>query len=152
VRIRSLQVQISLLSRAALAPGGVAEVCRELEIDLIAYSPLALGLLARRQPMDDLPAAGPRRWVFGRLGPRLPPLLGLMAEIGQGRDAPLAAVALNWCRAHGALPIPGLRRPDQVPIVAAALDWQLTAEERLALDRAASRIELGMPENPFQSR
>jgi pyridoxine 4-dehydrogenase len=151
VRIRSLQVQLSLLSREALRPGGAAEVCRELGIDLIAYSPLALGLLSRSDPLADRPAGGPRRWLFARLGPRIGSLLGLMAEIGQGRQASLTAVALNWCRAHGAMPIPGLRRPDQVAEALAALRWHLTDEERLALDQAAAAVPGGMPANPFQS-
>lgn len=151
VRISSLQVQLSLLSRAPLEPGGIAEVCRELGIPLIGYSPLALGLLARCQPLQTPPGAGPRRWLFQRLGPQLVPLLTLMAEIGQQHAAPLAAVALNWCRAHGAMPIPGLRRPDQVDVAAAALRWQLADEERRALDSAAADLPLGMPANPFQS-
>jgi pyridoxine 4-dehydrogenase len=151
VRISSLQVQLSLLCREALLPGGVAEVCRELGIELIAYSPLALGLLARRDPLSDKHASAPRRWLFGRLGPSLGSLLALMAEVGEGRQAPLAAVALNWCRAHGAMPIPGLRRPDQVAVAAAALHWQLTAEERQALDQTAAALPGGMPANPFQS-
>lgn len=151
VRICSLQVQLSLLCREPLRPGGVAEACRELGIELIAYSPLALGLLARRDPLVDRPASGPRRWLFGRLGPGLEPLLALMAEVAQGRQAPLAAVALNWCRAHGAMPIPGLRRPDQVAVAAAALRWQLSPEERQALDQTAAAVPGGMPANPFQS-
>ena len=48
LRISSLQVQFSLLATEPLAPGGVLEVCRELGIELIAYSPLALGLLSGR--------------------------------------------------------------------------------------------------------
>lgn len=151
VTLSSLQVQLSLLARQPLAPGGVAEVCRELGVELIAYSPLALGLLARPDPARALPVSGPRRWLFQRLAPALPPLLALMAEIGASRGAPLAAVALNWCRAHGARPIPGLRRPAQVDVVAQALNWQLEASERQALDRQAAAVGAAMPANPFQS-
>lgn len=151
VRLTSLQVQLSLLARQPLAAGGVAEVCRELGVQLIAYSPLALGLLARSDPTQALPVSGPRRWLFQRLAPALSPLLGLMAEIGAHHGAPPAAVALNWCRAHGAQPIPGLRRPEQVAVVAAALAWQLDPAERQALDRQAAAIGAAMPANPFQS-
>ena len=65
--------------------------------------------------------------------------------------ASLAAVALNWCRAHGALPIPGLRKPAQAEAAAAALAWQLTPVERQELDRLAFASEARMPANPFQS-
>jgi pyridoxine 4-dehydrogenase len=76
-----------------------------------------------------------------------------MAEIGQPHGAPIAAVALNWCRAHGAMPIPGLRRVDQAQSAAAALAWQLSADEREALDQLALALPAvaRMPANPFQS-
>jgi pyridoxine 4-dehydrogenase len=74
-----------------------------------------------------------------------------MTRIAASRDASLAAVALNWCRAHGALPIPGLRRPEQVEQAAAALAWNLSEEERRRLDDLALGLDVGMPANPFQS-
>lgn len=151
VRITSLQVQLSLLARQPLVPGGVADVCRELGVELIAYSPLALGLLARPDPRQALPTAGPRRWLFQRLAPSLGPLLQRLGEIAARREAPLAAVALNWCRAHGAIPIPGLRRPEQVEVALQALRWQLEPAEREALDAMAASIPAAMPANPFQS-
>jgi pyridoxine 4-dehydrogenase len=152
VKIASLQVQLSLLARQALVPGGVADVCRELGVELIAYSPLALGLLARPDPLQALPSSGPRRWLFQRLGPMLGPLLRLMEELAAPREAPLAAVALNWCRAHGAMPIPGLRRPEQVELALQALRWRLEPAECEALDAMAASIAGSMPANPFQSR
>jgi pyridoxine 4-dehydrogenase len=152
VPITSLQVQLSLLAPEAIAPGGVAEVCQELGIALIAYSPLALGLLGRggAGAATALPR-GPRGALFRRLGPRLTPLLQLMDSIGSNRPGGRAAVALNWCRAHGAMPIPGLRSPEQVEAAAAALSWQLNASERNALDQLVLASGPRMPANPFQS-
>ncbi|MEB3171363.1 MAG: aldo/keto reductase [Synechococcaceae cyanobacterium] len=154
VPLRSLQVQLSLLAPDPLEPGGVAETCRELGIALIAYSPLALGLLARG-PGEAPPApAGPRAVLFRRLWPRLQPLLEGLGAIAAARGASPAAVALNWCRAHGALPIPGLRRVDQAEAAAAALGWCLEENERQELDRLSRLcVESGarMPANPFLS-
>ena len=152
VAISSLQVQLSLLAPQPIEAGGVAAVCRELGIELIAYSPLALGLLSR----DDLHPAqapsGPRGALFRRLGPRIAELRQAMAAIGQGRPGGRAAVALNWCRAHGAMPIPGLRSPEQVDQTAAALGWQLSEAERQELDQLALASGAArMPANPFQS-
>jgi len=151
VALSSLQVQCSLLAPEAVQPGGVAEVCRELGISLIAYSPLALGLLARSQDQVDRPQQGPRRLLFGRLAPRITPLLQTMAEVAHQRQVPLAAVALNWCRSHGAMPIPGLRRVAHVDWAAAAAAWELNDGEREALDQASGRLEVRMPANPFGS-
>jgi pyridoxine 4-dehydrogenase len=74
-----------------------------------------------------------------------------MARIAKGQPGGLAAVALNWCRAHGAMPIPGLRRPEQVEQAAAALRWNLNLEDRARLDGLARALEARMPANPFQS-
>lgn len=151
LRLRSLQVQLSLLAPEALRADGVAPVCRELGIDLLAYSPLALGLLAR--PSGEGPAlpAGPRGLLFRRLRPRIQPLVQGMERIAAAHGAPIAAVAINWCRAHGALPLVGLRRADQAEAAAAAMAWRLEPEERQELDRLAQRVEGRMPANPFQS-
>ncbi|MBM5802062.1 MAG: aldo/keto reductase [Cyanobacteria bacterium K_DeepCast_35m_m2_023] len=157
VAIASLQVQLSLLAPEAIAPGGVAEVCRELGIALIAYSPLALGLLARR-PGGALDAGtgpapvGPRRLLFARLLPQIQPLLALLAEIADQRQASPAHVALNWCRSHGAMPIVGLRSVAQAEQAAAALQWSLATPERQALDAATAELKARMPGNPFVSR
>lgn len=150
VRLSSLQVQLSLLASEPIRPGGVAEVCQELDIRLIAYSPLALGLLARPLESQAWPS-GPRGALFRRLGPALVELQAEMARIAAAHGAGLVAVALNWCRAHGAMPIPGLRRPDQVDQAASALAWSLNPEERARLDRLAQGLQAGMPANPFQS-
>ena len=45
------QVQFSLLSRDPLS-NGLADVCAEFKIQPIAYSPLALGLLADKYTID----------------------------------------------------------------------------------------------------
>jgi aryl-alcohol dehydrogenase-like predicted oxidoreductase len=52
------------------------------------------------------------------------------------------------------MPIPGLRRPDQVEAAVAASTWELSLEERDDLDqlaRAAAAEGAKMPANPFQS-
>ena len=116
-----------------------------------SYSPLALGLLARRPGEGRELLTGTRRALFARLGPGLPRLLEAMQRMAEPRGTSLAAVALNWCRAHGAMPIPGLRRVAQVTDAAAALGWQLPESERWELDRLARGLAVRMPANPFQS-
>ena len=155
VPLRSLQVQLSLLAPQPVLAGGVAEVCRELNIELIAYSPLALGLLGRNNGQSTagaLPLTGTRRRLFQQLEPKVQTLRQHMAEISAGRPGGLAAVALNWCRAHGAMPIPGLRSCEQVNATAAALSWQLSGDERGSLDQLVGLAGAPrMPANPFQS-
>ena len=151
VPLRSLQVQASLLAPEPFRPGGLAEVCAGLGVELIAYSPLALGLLARSPgPLPPLPR-GPRALLFRRLWPRIQPLLEALQAIAAQRRTSQVAVALNWCRAHGAMPIPGIRSPEQAETAAAALGWTLSPAERQSLDALALAGQARMPANPFGS-
>lgn len=151
VRLASLQVQFSLLAPEAAAPGGLAAICQELGVELIAYSPLALGWLAPTPEHPRARPAGPRGLLFARLDRGAGALQEGLQRIAKGRGVPPAAVALNWCRAHGAMPIPGLRGIDQVEATAAALAWRLTPDERRELDALAFSNRVRMPANPFQS-
>jgi pyridoxine 4-dehydrogenase len=151
LRISSLQVQFSLLASEPLAPGGVAEVCRELGIELIAYSPLALGLLGGRWSLEGPLPSGPRGVLFRRLLPALQPLLALMQEMAGCHQISLTALALNWCRSHGAMPIPGLRRVEHVEAVREALACPLPEDDRRRLDEAVAMLQVSMPANPFSS-
>ncbi|MFN6133489.1 MAG: aldo/keto reductase [Synechococcaceae cyanobacterium] len=154
VRLTSLQVQMSLLAPQPLAPGGVVEVCEELGIALIAYSPLALGLLACAPGPRPPRPRGPRALLWRRLWPGLQPLLEAVAAVATAHGATPVEVALNWCRAHGAMPIPGLRRLDQVDATSRALTWTLSPTECQELDSLASSTQaagVAMPANPFVS-
>ncbi len=148
IPISSLQVQFSLLAPQPLADGGIVATCQELGIELIAYSPLALGLLGRSAGDPRPLPQGTRGSLFRRLESSLAPMRQTMEEIANGRPGGLGAVALNWCRAHGAMPIPGLRSTDQVEQAAAARSWSLSSDERRSLDALAAAR---MPANPFQS-
>lgn len=151
VHVTSLQVQLSLLAPAPIQPGGVAEVCRELGIQLIAYSPFALGLLTQGPASGRAFPAGPRGSLFRRLRPRIQPLLEEIERIADAHQASGAQVALNWCRSHGAMPIPGLRTVAQAEAAAAARSWSLSAAERGRLDGLSLGLGAVMPANPFSS-
>jgi pyridoxine 4-dehydrogenase len=151
VRLASLQIQLSLLAPEAIRPGGVADVCKELGVELIAYSPLALGWLAPPEGAPRPRPAGPRGLLFARLDRGADPVRQHLLRVAKARGVSAASVAINWCRAHGAMPIPGLRRVEQVEEAAAALGWTLSEEEREGLDRVAFANRARMPANPFQS-
>ena len=120
-------------------------------VELLAYSPLALGILAIPTGVQGNTSTLLRSRLFQRLLPASEDLRSVMGEIAAKRSASMAQVALNWCRAHGACPIPGLRRPAQALDAAAALKWSLNTTERQALDQLSQRTMARMPANPFQS-
>jgi pyridoxine 4-dehydrogenase len=107
--------------------------------------------LARGPDQPAQAPSGGRRLLFARLQPQITPLLQCINAIASGRGVPAAAVALNWCRSHGAMPIVGLRSIAQAQDAAAAAAWTLDAAERQELDAAASALPVRMPANPFSS-
>ena len=151
VRLASVQVQLSLLAPQPIKPGGILDVCRSLGVEVLAYSPLALGVLARDPGWTPGDATLLRTGLYRRLLPASLPLRQAMADIAQARGVSQVEVALNWCRAHGTCPIPGFRRPAQVEDARQALTWSLTEQERDGLDQLSFECPVRMPENPFQS-
>ena len=72
-------------------------------------------------------------------------------QIALKRRSSQAQVALNWCRSHGAMPIPGIRHPLQAKDALNALKWNLSDEEKEELDYLSLNCKNKMPQNPFNS-
>ena len=139
VPLASNQVEYHLLDRR-IEKNGLLERCQELDIRLIAYSPLAMGLLTGKYTVDS-PPPGMRGRRYGRILPKLPILLKLMTEIGQDHGGKTnAQVALNWIICKGAMPIPGAKKASQAEQNAGALGWKLTEDEVAALDEASDQL------------
>lgn len=152
VKVTSLQVQYSLLSTAPIAKLGLGELCQQLGIKLIAYSPLTLGLLTGKYTAQGPFPKGIRGLLFRRLLPKIQPLLATMAAIAKEREKTMAQVALNWCIGQGTMPIPGAKNTKQVQDNLGALGWHLDGGEMLELNRQAEALPQAMVQNIFQSR
>jgi aryl-alcohol dehydrogenase-like predicted oxidoreductase len=139
IPLASNQVEYSLLHRAP-ERNGLLEACRELGVTLIAYSPLAQGLLTGKYTPDNRPSGVFRRISPGRLA-AIQPLIGKLREIGaaHGGKTP-SQVALNWLICKGGVPIPGAKNARQARENAGALGWRLTDEEVAALDAASAEV------------
>lgn len=134
------QVQYSLLHRAP-ERDGVVEECRARGCTLLAYSPLAQGILSGRYGPDARPA-GPRGddpLFASDAWPRVRDALAAMREVAAAHgDVTLAQVAINWLRAKpGVLPIVGVKNGPQAREAAGALAWTLSAREVETLDAAS---------------
>lgn len=153
VPLASAQVQFSLLSRG---PDQIATkaACDDLGIALIAYSPLALGALTGKYSMEDpssLPG-GPRGLLFKEMLPGLTPLTTVLDQIAANKKKTPSQVAINWCMAKGAIPIPGAKSLNQAKENLGALGWRLSAGEVAALEEAADRVPRQMQQNVFQTK
>ncbi len=139
VPLASNQVEYHLLDKKVERNGLLAR-CKELDIRLIAYSPLAMGLLTGKYTVDS-PPPGMRGRRYGRILPKLPTLLKLMTQIGQDHGGKTnAQVALNWIICKGAMPIPGAKNAHQAEQNAGALGWRLSDDEVAALDEASDQV------------
>ena len=153
VSLRSVQVQCSLLAPADDQLRELIAVSRELGVEVLAYSPLAFGVLGCAPGSEERrPVTWLRQRLFQRLLPASLELRSAMQAIAIDRGASMVQVALNWCRSLGTTPIPGLRTPEQARDVAAALQWSLSPQEFQRLDAARLHCSERMPANPFQSR
>lgn len=152
VPIATLQVQYSLLSTSPVVKLGLKQVCDELGIQLIAYSPLVLGLLTGKFSEQGPFPKGLRGWLFRQLLPGARSLLACLREIAAFRQKTMAQVAINWCICQGTMPIPGAKTVQQATQNLGALGWRLDGGEIAALDRAAAQVDQAMVQNIFQSR
>ncbi|MGB3509909.1 MAG: aldo/keto reductase [Microcoleaceae cyanobacterium] len=152
VPITSLQVQYSLLSTYPVTELGVKEVCDELGIKLIAYSPLALGILTGKYSEKGSFPPGIRGLVFRQILPGSRPLLSCLKAVANSRNKTMSQVAINWCICKDAIPIPGAKNQEQAEQNIGALGWQLDSGEVAELDKAAANTDKKMVQNIFQTK
>jgi aryl-alcohol dehydrogenase-like predicted oxidoreductase len=136
--LASNQVHYSLLHRTP-ERSGVLAACRELDVRLIAYSPLEQGILTGKYHHGARPPGGTRgaRGAYrpSRLRASLPLIQRLEAIGAAHGDKTPGQVALNWLIRRGALPIPGAKTAAQAAANAGAFGWDLTDEEFAELDQ-----------------
>ena len=152
IPIASLQVQYSLLSTYPVTELGLKDLCDEYGIQLIAYSPLCLGLLTGKYDVNSKFPKGLRSFLFPQLLPKIQGLLSCLNAIATDRQKTIAQVALNWCMAKGTMPIPGAKNLNQAEQNLGAIGWLLDSGEVQALDQAAAGCDRKMIQNIFQSR
>jgi aryl-alcohol dehydrogenase-like predicted oxidoreductase len=117
------QVQYSLMHRAP-ETNGVLDACRQMDVALIAYRPLAGGAVS----------AGSRK-NKGSVA-----LVDALQEVAAAQDATTLQVALAWLlkRDDHVIAIPGATKPDHVRQNSRALTMELSDEEFAAIDRAST--------------
>jgi aryl-alcohol dehydrogenase-like predicted oxidoreductase len=145
--LASNQVRINLLDRR-VESNGVLAAAQELGVTLIAYSPLAQGVLTGRYH-DDPALVRALPWGRrSRLSPssrfltpkglrRSAPLIAELRAVGEAHGASVAQVALAWLvTRYGdtVVAIPGASRPEQAAATAAVMELRLTEAEMASID------------------
>jgi aryl-alcohol dehydrogenase-like predicted oxidoreductase len=136
--IISNQVRYHLLDRSA--EQALVPYAQASGRFIIAYSPLAQGLLSGRYTPDHLP--GGVRLASTLFTPsnvrKAKEVIGTLQEVGKAHGATAAQVALAWLVHHpNVLAIPGAKSAAQVEANAAAADIQLSEAEFNAITEAS---------------
>jgi aryl-alcohol dehydrogenase-like predicted oxidoreductase len=130
--ISALQSEYSLLTRDVEKE--VLQVCQELKVSFVPFSPLARGLVTNTLDLNALPAGDFRRSI-----PRYQEahaenntrLAQGFADLAAQKHCSPAQLALAWVLSQGnyIIPIPGTKRRKYLLDNAGAVDVQLTKED-----------------------
>jgi len=139
--IAALQTEYSLWTRDI--EDEILPVCQELDIALVAYSPLGRGFLTGKiETTDTLDAKDFRRYLPRFNGDNMQSNLALVdriKEIAAEKGCTPAQLALAWVLARwdGIVPIPGTKRVSYLEENLGALDVVLNADDLASIDEAA---------------
>jgi aryl-alcohol dehydrogenase-like predicted oxidoreductase len=143
VPLASNQVHYSLLHREPEF-NGVKQLCHDLDVTLIAYSPLEQGILTGKYTPDNPPPGIRGRQYNASYLAEVQPLIARMREIGAAHgDKTPAQVALNWVICKDAMPIPGAKNARHARSNAGAMGWRMSDEEVNVLDALSLQVSNG---------
>jgi aryl-alcohol dehydrogenase-like predicted oxidoreductase len=113
---------------------GIIKRAHQLGVTILAYSPLAQGLLTGKYTTETLTQLQGARRLDRRFSvqglEKLAPLISALQQLGEKYDRTPAQVALNWLIVQGnVIPIPGAKNAQQAKQNAGALGWSLSPEE-----------------------
>jgi len=147
------QSQYNLLNRFEVEPE-LIPLCRQFGLGIMAYSPLAIGLLTGRFRRGQEPPPH-TSWSTGEntgLSPhkyRLDEALDefndrivqCLIDVAERHQRTPAQVAIAWILDHDEIsaPILGADLPEHVDEIFAGLEWALPADERRVLDEVSER-------------
>ncbi|ULT54500.1 aldo/keto reductase [Neobacillus drentensis] len=124
------------------------EICEELGISFVAYSPLGNGFLSGKYTKDTTYEEGDFRSFMGRFKPEVidhnKALLNLIAEVAESKNATSAQVVLAWEIAQKPfiIPIPGTTKLHRLEENLGGADIVLTIEELDRLNLALTKLDI----------
>jgi aryl-alcohol dehydrogenase-like predicted oxidoreductase len=144
----SNQVRYNLLDRR-IESNGVLDAAKELGISIIAYSPLAQGLITGKfhDNPDLLKSIGLRKYTSQFKSGQLEksrPVIMMVKELALKYGVSPSQIGLNWViNYHGetVLAIPGATKERHVKENLGALDFRLSDEDMLRLDNVSSTFK-----------
>ena len=153
--ITALQNEYSLWTRGPEA-NGILEVCEDLGIGLVPYSPLGKGFLTGAMSKDTKLGEGDFRANLPRFTPEAmeknQALIDLLKRISAEKQATPAQIALAWLLAQKPwiVPIPGTTKPHRLEENLGAADVVLTEPDLAEIRQALAGIDIEGERYPAQ--
>lgn len=145
--VTALQNEYSLWTRGP-ETNGILDVCEELGIGLVPYSPLGKGFLTGAMGKDTKLAANDFRANLPRFTPEAleknQALVDLLKRIAADKGATPAQIALGWLLAKKPwiVPIPGTTKLHRLEENLGAADVTLTSDDLDKIEQAAADIRI----------
>jgi aryl-alcohol dehydrogenase-like predicted oxidoreductase len=147
-----LQIEYSLIERTVERE--LIPMARAFDVGVVAWSPLASGLLSGKyhggagKAEGRLSAEGMQQFLPEKQ--RADRIIAALKLVAGEVDRSMAQVALAWLRYRTVpvIPIVGARKLAQLEDNLASLDLELSAAQLKSLD-AASRVDLGFPQELY---
>lgn len=144
--LTAIQSEFSMMER--MFEKDVIPACEELGIGFVPFSPLASGFLSGKYHPSQAFVGDDVRRVITRFTPenmeRNQPLLDLLNQMAQEKDATPAQIALAWMlhKKPFIVPIPGMRKMERIKENFGAADIALSQEEYRQLEEKLGVIQL----------
>lgn len=110
--------------------------CHQLNVKIVAFSPIGQGLLTDGLTPDKFQTNKPAKMLRLALDD-LTELRSVLSRMAKQYDKTMAQVALNWCMQHNVIPLVGCRSVTQVKDSLGAVGWALSPNDVATLDRVA---------------
>jgi aryl-alcohol dehydrogenase-like predicted oxidoreductase len=145
--VTALQNEYSLWTRGP-ETNGILDVCDELGIGFVPYSPLGKGFLTGAMSKETKLSEGDFRNTIPRFSPEAmeknQALVDLLKRVADEKGATPAQIALSWLLAQRPyiVPIPGTTKLHRLEENISAADRTLTEADLREIEEAASQIEI----------
>lgn len=137
--ISAVQNHYSLLYRSS-EDAGIIDYCKAHNIIFFAYMVLEQGALSGKYNIrHPLPEGSERANTYNKVLPELEELTDAMKEIGSGKNASVAQVAIAWAIAKNTLPIIGITKTSQIEDALNATKIILTHQEIEKIEALATK-------------
>lgn len=148
ISLFSNQIRFSLLDRS-IESNGVLETAKHLGIKIVAYSPLAQGLINGKfhDNTELIKNIGFRRYSspFGKKSiEKSRPVIDIVKKLALKYEKTPSQIALNWViRFHGDTiwAIPGASKPEHAAENAGAMNFSLASNDLALLDDVSKRFK-----------